>query len=175
MNPLSLLADLVLDMLLPPGEGPGAGAGRLGVGGRALIVEEFACDELILAAGLALSLLTSGSLSLRSLNLGIRLKRLASLSLVVGERPDDLGLSSSSFLLSVEGSVLTEPCSDFLTGEAAMTVSEEDPSWSVLSSSSVEMVELQSDPTVMLDSGLSPSTSRLATSTSVLLVTPEFP
>ena len=77
-----------------------------------LIVEEFACDELILAAGLALSLLTSGSLSLRSLNLGIRLKRLASLSLVVGERPDDLGLSSSSFLLSVEGSVLTEPCSD---------------------------------------------------------------
>ena len=112
-----------------------------------LIVEEFACDELILAAGLALSLLlTSCSLSLRSLNLGIRLKRLASLSLVVGERPDDLGLSSSSFLRSVEGSVLTEPCSDlnphhedditllatthFLTGEAAMTVSEEDPSWS---------------------------------------------
>ena len=38
LNPLSLLADLVLDMLLPPGEGPGAGAGRLGVGGRALEV-----------------------------------------------------------------------------------------------------------------------------------------
>ena len=38
LNPLSLLADLVLDMVLCPGEGPGAGAGRLGVGGRALEV-----------------------------------------------------------------------------------------------------------------------------------------
>ena len=66
----------------------------------------------------------------------------------------------------------------FFSGEAAITVSELEPSWSsrwelaVLSSSSssLEMVELQSEPTVMLDSGLSPSCWVLAVVTRLGLV-----
>ena len=52
-----------------------------------------------------------------------------------------------------------------MAGEAVITVLEEDPSWSVSTglllllvcwcSSSLEMVELQSEPTVITDSGRS--------------------
>ena len=57
-----------------------------------------------------------------------------------------------------------------MAGEAVITVLEEDPSWSVSTglllllvcwcSSSLEMVELQSDPTVITDSGRSAITSK---------------
>ena len=117
-----------------------------------LIVAEFEGDESRLAVTLSLLLAdTSCSPPLRSLpNLGIRLKRLASLFLVVGDRLVDFPLSSS-FSTSASCSVfavlgsrvtsdLNQLCEDdihgrnssiyFLAGEAAMMVREEDPSWS---------------------------------------------
>ena len=112
-------------------------------------------------------------------SLGIRLNKLASLVLVLGDK-------SWRFLSSSTPSIMSSPslgskddtdlttsqtwdtlikddlCTHLLTGEAEMTVCDEEPSWTwelelVLldDSSSDDMVELQSDPTVILDSGLS--------------------
>ena len=87
-----------------------------------------------------------------------------SLSSWVIESEDNYCCTPTTFLSNTKYNIRVH---HLLAGEAAMTVWEDEPSWSstwelllvltllVLPSSSEDIVELQSDPTVILDSGLS--------------------
>lgn len=90
-------------------------------------------------------------------NLGILLRRLASRLLVVGDNWADDSLESTTSLSNLSKTVCVS--SRILGARSEVRVGEDEPCSSstgeLVRPSSVEMVELHSDPTVRLDSGRS--------------------